>query len=113
LIRPNYSGEFGARVDASPLSARRQGHDGSLFSSPERRTVMLIPVISRVAARTSSSGRREPPSTSRRPATAATIPSPVESVRAEAGDEPEADDFSSAAPQGMTLAGAQAAYASN
>ena len=113
MIRPNYSGAFGAREDVPPCSARRQGHDGSLFSSPERRTVMLIPEISHVGGRTSNSGRREPPASARRAPTAAAAPTEVEPSAFLAGEDIETDDLAAAAPQeGMTLAGAQAAYAS-
>jgi hypothetical protein len=73
---------------------------------------MLIPQISNVAARTSNSGRREQAANPRR-APAAATPSSVEADELEAGADAEPDDFSAPAPQGMTLAGAQAAYASN
>jgi hypothetical protein len=113
LIRPNYSGAFGARMDGSPCSARRQGHDGGFFSSPERRTVMLIPQIAQVGARTSSSGRREPAANPRRVPAAAATPAQVEPAEFDAGDDAAADDWGAAAQQqGMTLAGALAAYAS-
>ena len=72
---------------------------------------MLIPEISQVGGRTS--GRREPSANPRRALTAVAPRASVEPAGVEAGEDIEADDLAAAAPQqGMTLAGAQAAYAS-
>ena len=74
---------------------------------------MLIPEISQVGARTSNSGRREPAANARRAPAVAATPAQIEPLAFDAGEDLEADDLAAAAPQqGMTLAGALAAYAS-
>ena len=73
---------------------------------------MLIPEISRVGARTSNSGRREPAANARRATALTAPPTQAEPTAFDAGENLEADDLTTAAPQqGTTLAGALAAYA--
>ena len=74
---------------------------------------MLIPEISQVGGRTSDSGRREPAAKPRRPSPEAAAPAEIEPAELEASDDIAADDWTAAPQPGMTLAGAQAAYASN
>ncbi len=75
---------------------------------------MLIPSISRVGPRTLYAGRSAPVTRANRPPGAVSAQAAAEPAEADARDDGDPDDTSaSATPQGMTLAGAQAAYASN
>jgi hypothetical protein len=75
---------------------------------------MLIPSISRVGSRTLYAGRSAPATRASRPPSGASTQAAAEPAQADPSDDGEADDASvSATQEGMTLAGAQAAYASN
>ena len=75
---------------------------------------MLIPGISQVGARSPFAGRSAADAQARRPRKAASAQAPAEPAEVNARDDGDADEISASAPQqGMTLAAAQAAYASN
>jgi hypothetical protein len=74
---------------------------------------MLIPSISRVGSRTLYAGRPAPAARTNRPRSAASAQAAAEPAQADAPDDEPDDASPSATPEGMTLAGAQAAYASN